>query len=368
MKKIAIISLRFSPAHTSHLFAYAKLIREIGLDPVFILDEPYFRFTDFSVVAPAVPARTYLASPSSTELSAAIFYNAAMRNTLAAHSMRQRGIEVLYVFHEPVPIKYRLAEGWKEILKLIVAKGASLSMLRESTTVLVASNYARALYDRYYSRHNRNVETFPLLFEDEVGPDAVTSGDERRYFSFLGYAVKAHDFDGFVAFAKYAIREGSTIQFQIATRNDLSAYLAGDGELSEYTRTGQIRIQHGRMLSNDEMNSFYAQSFCAWSAYTCSTQSGALVRAFMTGTPVLANSEGSFPEFVQTGMNGESIRETRDYRSLLRAAETIRANFHEYSAGARRSFLNTFHYPANRQRFAQILAQARKEETQCALP
>jgi glycosyltransferase involved in cell wall biosynthesis len=364
---VAVVSLHFSPAHVSHLLAFGKLLHLVGFEPVFILDDPYLRFFDFSTAAPAFSAQAYAANPNRIEFQAAIFYNAAVMNVLVARRMQAQGIRTLYVFHEPVPLRYRLAEGWKEILKLIVAKVCSIAMLRQSSAVLVASDYARSLYDRYYSKYNPNVHTFPLLFDDEAAHDTSLEDDGiRPFFSFLGYAVKAHDFDGFVAFAKYAIQAGSTVQFLIATRTDLTACLDRDKELSRFAEEGRIRIQHGRTLTNEEMNSYCAQSFCIWNVYKCSTQSGALVRAFMTGTPVIAARMGSFPEFIRPGVNGELVERSDGYDRILRSAEKIRLNIAAYSEGAHRSFNEMFLYRAQRDRLARILNERRKDTQKCA--
>ena len=365
--RIAVVSLHFSPAHVSHLFAYGRLLRSLGFAVSFVLDESYLNFADFFAIGPAVSAVQYRSNPDAMPFEAAIFYNAAMANAWTARRMRARGIDVLYVFHEPVPVVMRLSEGWKEILKLMAARFCSIAMLRQSSAVLVACGYARSLYDLHFSKYNPNVYTFPLLFEDECPEDLpVAAKNSRSCFSFLGYAVKAHDFDGFVQFAKYAIRSGSRIQFAIATRTDLSAYLAGDEDLARYGKEGRISIQHGKTFSNEEMNSFCAKSFCVWNVYKCSTQSGALVRAFMTGTPVMAARTGSFPEFIEPGVNGEFVDGAGKFDDLLRAAEKIRSNINTYTEGSRQSFLDVFDYRANRKRFARILAATRKETLQCA--
>ncbi len=368
LKRMAIVSLQFSPAHASHLMAYGRLLHSLGFGVRFVLDEPYLNFADFSAIGPAVSAAQYRSDSHAMQFETAIFYNAAIANAWTAHRMRAQGVDVLYVFHEPVPVAMRLGEGWKEIFKLIAARFCSIAMLQQSLAVLVACEYARRLYDRHFSRYNPSVYTFPLLFEDERPKDRpAAEASERPYFSFLGYAVKAHDFSGFVNFAKYAIRSGSKIQFAIATRSDLTDYLAGDEELARYEKEGKVRIQHGKTLSNEEMNLFCAKSFCVWNVYKCSTQSGALVRAFMAGTPVMATRTGSFPEFIVPGVNGEFVEAADKLDDLLNAAEKIRAKIDTYAEGARRSFLNTFDYRANRDRFARILAEARKETLACVL-
>jgi len=366
-RSIAVVSLHFSPAHTSHMLAYGKLLRELGFAVSFVLDERYIEFANFSEAGSVTAAGVYARNPAAGKFDTAIFYNAAMSNSRLAHTMRKRGIAVLYVFHEPIPIMLRLKEGWKQILKLIVAKYCSLAMLRECTGVLAPSRFARRHYDQYFTRYNRNVHTFPLLFDDELeasGAGMAPSG--RRYFSFLGNAHKAHAFEAFVEFAKHAIRSGSAIEFAIATKSDLTATLEHDKELARYRDEGRIRIQHGRVMSNQEMNQWYFSSFCVWNVYTCSTQSGVLARAFMAGAPVIALRMGSFPEYVLPGVNGEFVDSSDAFGGMLQAVEKIQADIPAYVAGCRKTFKETFHYRANREALAHILLNTRKGNIPCA--
>lgn len=366
-EKAAIVSLHFSPAHASHMMAYGKLLRVLGLTVTFVLDEKYLSFIDFSAVGPAVSVRDYAKAPDSLQIDIAIFYNAAVHNARVASHMRALGISVLYVFHEPVPLLQRLSESWKSFLKLVAAKYCSLAMLRQSTAVLVPSACARRQYDRYFCKYNPMVFTLPLLFDDEYGADSRPPMHElRRHFSFLGNVHKAHDFDAFVRFVKYAIRAQSAIQFTIATKTSLTAFLNRDEELARYLKEGKLRIQHGKVLSNDEMNQYYRESFCVWNAYNCSTQSGVLPRAFMAGTPVIAKRMGSFPEYIVPGVNGEFITAANDCGAILQAAEKIRQDIPTYVEGARKTFMRTFYYEANLDQLARILASVGKEKLKCA--
>jgi glycosyltransferase involved in cell wall biosynthesis len=348
------------------MIAYGKLLRNLGFSVSFLVDEKYLSFADFSAIGPAISALRYATDPRRLEFNTAIFCNSAVSNSSVARAMRARGIAVLYVFHEPAPISLHWSEGWKEILKLIAAKYCSIAMLRQSSGVLVPSRYARSLYDRHFSKYNSNVHTLPLLFDDECHTEGVAlTKTGRQYFSFLGYALKAHDFDAFVGFAKYAIRARSTIAFAIVTRTDLSAYLARDKELSCYAEEGRIRIQHGRALSNEEMNRHCLDSFCVWNIYKCSTQSGVMARAFMTGSPVIARRMGSFPEYLVPGVNGEFIDSASDFEAMLQAAEKIRADIPTYVEGCRRTFMDMFHLDANRETLTRILNDFQKEKLQC---
>ena len=256
-KSIAIVSLRFSPAHTSHLFAYGRLAHELGLEVTFILEEQYLGRANFAGCGQVIPITKHGRLGEFPACDYAVFYNAAFRNARLAKHMRRRGTGVLYVFHEPVAITKRLVLGWKGIAPLAVAKMLSINMIRHSSAVLVPSEMALAMYRKYYSKYNRCVFLLPLLLDDEPVQDGARFRKRpRRYFSFLGNAMEIHDFNGYVAFAKYALRNGSSMEFAIATRDDLRDLLIRDEELRRYAQAGRIRIQHGRTLSNEEMNTF----------------------------------------------------------------------------------------------------------------
>jgi glycosyltransferase involved in cell wall biosynthesis len=272
--------------------------------------------------------------------------------------MRAHGTTVLYVFHEPESIWNLFAEGWRQIVRFPFSAICSIAMLRIASGVLVPSTHARALYERHYLRHNPAVFTMPLVFEDEIGPSAFEEARRnKRFFGFIGSASKGHGIGEFVSFAKYAIRNGSTIPFVIATRRSMCRLLARDVELSRYVDEGKILVHHGRILSNGEINQWYLESFCVWNVYRRSTQSGVLPRAFMAGTPVLARRIGSFPEYVRAQETGEFVDSGVDLAALLRVAEEIRGRCGSYAGPCRETFLSKFHYRANSARLAEILDQ-----------
>lgn len=368
-KRAVVVSLRFSPAFTSHMIAFGKLLENLGYSVSFLADKDYLSFADFAAIGPVITTERYAGDPDSLDADMAVFCNPAVKNASVARAMRARGMEVLYLLHEPVPVRHRLREGWKEILKLVVARQCSLAMLRQSSAVLVPSSCARASYERYFMKFNPIVCTLPLLFDDEISRQQIAAAREkRRYFSFLASAIKAHDFDAYVAFVKYAIRQGSSMQFAIATRTDLNGYLTGDAELASYAASGRIRIQHGRALTNEEMNGHFLDSFCVWNVYKVSTQSGVLARAFMAGTPVIAMRMGSFDEFIVPGSSGEFVAAPDDWRGLLAHAKSIQENFPAYCEGCRRAFMKFFYYGEAREKLALLLTHIEKEKQECALP
>jgi glycosyltransferase involved in cell wall biosynthesis len=199
----------------------------------------------------------------------------------------------------------------------------------------------------------------PLPFDDEVGEERFEQMRSRkRYFGFVGTACKAHGFDDFVKFAKYAVLNGGDIPFLIATWVDLSSLLQSDRELAGLVQQGKIRMQHGRRLSNDEINQYYLECFCIWNVYKRSTQSGVLPRSFMAGTPVLASRVGSFPEDVFPGLTGEFADADEDPAAILATVQRMQEHANDYVDVCRKRFLEKFFYTANRAQLVDILKSA----------
>ncbi|HLY41324.1 MAG TPA: hypothetical protein VKR52_08920 [Terracidiphilus sp.] len=357
-RSAAVISLYFSPAHASHLFAYGKLLRAFGFEVSFVLDKKYFSFSAFSSVGVEIDAAHYF-SGGHPRFAIAIICNSAITNPKILDLLRANHTKVFYVFHEPEPLwspSLINTEGWVKTIKFILSTIFSIKTLRRSSGVIVCSSYALSLYERHYRRYNSNVCDVPLLFDDETGENRIRQiRDQKRSFGFIGTACRAHSFDEFVAFAKYAIRKGSSIPFKIATAVDLAPILASDRELARLAEDARIEIHHGRKLSNEEINDHYLSSFGVWNIYRRSTQSGVLPRAFMAGTPVLATRVGSFDQFVREGVTGEFVGSSMDSEAILDAVEKLRSKSPEYVDGCRKAFRETFYYMAQATRLGEFI-------------
>lgn len=358
-KTAAIISLYFSCAHASHMMALGKLLDALGFAVTFILHAGYLPMADFSAIGETVSVTAVWHPTSASAFDLAVFCNCATRNHALVRDLRQRGTAVFYLLHEPGPVlswRYFLSEGWRQTIRFVISSCFNIVTVRRSTGVIVHSSCALALYERNYLRHNSNVHSMPLLFDDEIGSERFERAQrDKHFFGFVGTACKSHGFDVFVNFVKYAIRSGSRMRFTIVTKVDLTSLLAGDRELARHVTDGRIHMQHGRGLSNDEINLHYLDCFCVWTVYRRSTQSGVMANAFMAGSPVIATRVGSFPEYVVPGVNGEFVDSVDDFRAMLRMAEKMRHDIPLYSEGSRKTFLDTFYYGANRKRITELL-------------
>jgi glycosyltransferase involved in cell wall biosynthesis len=341
------------------MIALAQSLRLLGFAVTFILDEKYLSISGFSLIGNMVPSSQFLNDPARPAIDVAIFCNSAIKNYSLARTLRAEKTSVFYLFHEPESVwnwQVLKSEGAMKALRFFFSTYYSIKTVRRASGVIVCSSYAQSLYQRNYLRFNPNVYVVPLPFDDEVGSERFEQmRSQKQYFGFVGTACKAHGFDAFVEFAKFALRNGSDIPFAIATRVGLASLLQSDQELAGLVKQGKIRMQHGRELSNDEINQHSLECFCIWNVYRRSTQSGVLPRSFMAGTPVLASRVGSFPEEVQPGLTGEFVDVNEDPAAILATVQNLRAHAEEYVDACRKRFLGKFYFRANCNRLAEIL-------------
>lgn len=362
VKRAAVVSLHFSHSHVSHMIALAKLLQALGFMVTFIHVEEYLSCAGFTAIGNTISAGVYYNSRDEQPFDVAIICNSATQNHSFARTLRTCGTTVLYIFHEPELIcsmSYLRSEGLKKTVRFVFSTFFSIRTICASSAVIVCSSYGRVLYGRNYLRFNRNVHVLPLLFDDEIGQELIEQmRNNKRAFGFVGTACRSHGFDAFVAFVKYAIRNGSNIPFMIATSVDLTSMLHADREFARIVSEGKLRVTHGHKLSNDEINQYYLQCFCIWNIYRRSTQSGVLPRSFMAGSPVLASRIGSFPEYVRAGVTGEIVDSSDNHAAILEVTERMREHSLSYVNECRSMFLGTFYWRSNLNKLAEIIESA----------
>ncbi|HEY2469955.1 MAG TPA: glycosyltransferase [Terracidiphilus sp.] len=339
-KTVAIVSLRFNPAFLQHLIAFAKAVRELGLEPQFLLDREYERFSELTQVAPM--CHSYERS-SATAWSHAIFLNASTGNPELAMALHRDNVKIVYVYHEPWHMsgQYFWSEGIIGTAKAIAAHRLTVPVLKLSATVILESRFGMRMYEQADARYNSNYVYFPQIYDDDVQVELSDLVHGKRYFSFLGTLCRSHGFDQYLGFMLGALERGADLRFLIASRNALPPSLEKDARFQQ--SRDRIEIRCGRPLTNDEMNRCYAESFCVWNVYRRSTQSGVLPKAMMFGTPVLASAAGSFPEYVRDGENGRFV-DAEQTDAILSALEDIQRNIPSYAANCRKSFRDNFFY------------------------
>ena len=350
-RKICIASLRYNPAHVQHLIAYAKLVQELGSEPFFLLDPGYSKFPELGELAEVFNPDSKFSAVGFTH---ALIYNASTSNRAVATALKENGAKILYVLHEPRQpvLDFLWTEGPKIGIKGIVAHRYSVPVIKIADVVLLPSRFGLKVYNDSDKKHNASCAYFPLIYDDEARQDVGAFLPGKQYFGFMGGLCRAHGFDYFLRFMRTELERGSDVRFLIASRHPLPVEIENDPVVKK--NSGKLKLQCGRPLSSEEMNLAYAECFCIWNIYRRSTQSGVLPKAFMFGTPVLASSSGSFPEFVKEGVNGRFAK-GQDYDAIARSLSDIRADRRNFALNCRKTFQEEFFYKANLSRFENLL-------------
>ena len=348
-RKVCIISLRFSPACLSLLPAWGKMFEALGFEVDYIIHPRFKDFSEFASNDSAILS-TEVGWSRRAGYAHAVFAHPAEKNHVYGKELRNTGCKVWYIYHEPwesLP-SYLQTENFTVVLKLIAAHYLSVKMLKTSDGVILPSQRCVTTYERADVRHNPNYFKVPLLFHDEA---AELLNKERIYFSYIGSITKAHGFDGFIQFVKFALNRNLDIRFLIASRMPLPEEIAKDATIAN--ASDRVVIRCGRPLTNDEINSCYSQSICLWNVYLRSTQSGVLAKATMFGTPVLASEAGSFREFITDHQEGRLLPSASP-EEVLAAFEEIRKDLKRFSALSRKRFLSTYDYMSQLELCRQI--------------
>ncbi|HUX44210.1 MAG TPA: glycosyltransferase [Terracidiphilus sp.] len=349
--KVAVVSLRCNPAFLQHLIAYAKLIRELGCEPVFLLDPDYRKFPELAAVADIWYRKQDHALGTLTHV---IFLNASIGNRKLARSIKRVGAKIFYVYHEPWQMsrEYIQSEGWRATFKAAVAYRATVPVLRLSDGVILESECGLRAYRKGDVRFNDRCVYIPQIYDDEAPSNLLDMVKKKRFFGYVGNLCRAHGFDQFVNFIRWSFQRGADMHFLIASRLALPDEIFSDPVIRNNQH--KLTVRCGRPLSNAEMNQCYADCFCIWNLYRRSTQSGVLPKAFMFGTPVIASRIGSFPEYVREGRNG-AFAGGENSEQIWKAAQDFQLRAGSYAEGCRSTFLKTFYYRPQLEAFGQIL-------------
>ena len=345
MKKIVIVSLHYSPAFIGHMMAWAKMCHKCGCEIKLYIDRRYtefFRGSEYSFC-------TEMEEVEAFQPDFAVVQNNGTENIAFFTWCSRNRCRILYILHEPYM-------GIRELMKdgSYWVKQAAACMLNGwlchlSWKVVLCSEYAEANCRRYMKEAYKKRERLPLLFLDEYVSDNV----ERKYFSLIGTYATAKGSDIFLQFIRESVQRGYEIDFQIATRSDLTSVLQEE-VFQQLIQSGKLLVQHGRDMTTEEINAAYRRSICCWNGYRRSTQSGVLPNAFMQGTPVIATRLGSFEEFVIPGRTGEFI-DNANMESILAAYRRIRDHSAEMTAACRNYFLEHFYYEAQTENFRRMI-------------
>ncbi len=349
--RAVVAALKYSPSHIQLMIAYKKILMELGYEVSFLLVAQYLDCVEFNLYSKE-NVLLNIEDLKENKCDVLISVCAALDNIRLSKYCNRKKIPLFYIFHEPdVSLRRIKSELILGSLKLIVAGISSYITCKNSAGIIVASNYAYEKYFDLFKNANRNVIKIPLPFYNEISSSEININN-KIFFSYIGTVCKAHAFLNYVKIIKNMYRKNISLHFLIATKSDISEII--DNELNVMIDGGVLEVHHGKVMSNKEINEYYLKSFCVWNAYAVSTQSAVLGKAFMAGTPVIANDTGSFREFVSSGIDGEFVDfENKD--DIIDKVIQIKNNLASYSRNARMKYEKIFAYNSNVDKIKNLL-------------
>lgn len=341
--KLIIVGLTQHPGHFSHIVAFYRMGVKCGFDTSVLTYADSVKYLPnnvdviiFGSELPRIDA-ALVSAPSKDNL--ALFLKLKFKfNT-----------RIAMVFHEPLTSYsvYREAGFSKmQMLKLRLGNIYESLLVKIADIILLASQKGLSYYDANNSYTNKNREYFPLIFDDEYFQN------ERKYVSYIGTVASDHSFNEFLAYVKWAWKNSKIpgLKFLIATKSNIEL----DASFDDMLNDGFLKIVHGKPMTNEEINGYYASSLVVWNAYVRTTQSGVLPKAFMFGCPAIVLKKNLSDNTI-TGENVVAVENNQSCMEIDNAIETIIKNFHHYSDSARKTFLNKYYWGNYSDQFKRII-------------
>ena len=343
MKKAIIVSLNFNPGHFSHLYANAKLYKQLGYSPLI------YGHKNFNKMAYGKDISVFNAwkdiSKDLNEIDVVVFWFPSLKNIINIIRFKLKyKSKIIYVFHEPFDSLlnyYNAGFNLIKIVKISLINVVNIITVLLSDDIILPSQKSNTIYKKKYTFYNSRNHYIPLIFDDElVGPIDVK---DKIYISYIGTIAADHAFEEYFKFIMHCLESSLFLNqiFLIATSSVISKDKLK--QLKPYIEEGKVEVSFGSYLSNECINNYYLKSFIVWNAYRRSMQSGVLAKSFMFGTPILA-LEKNRNEFIDSLENGIYLKDNTDFMEIQNSINLIFNDLKKYSINARLKFVNVFYF------------------------
>nr|WP_315217723.1 hypothetical protein [uncultured Flavobacterium sp.] len=343
MKKAIIVSLNFNPGHFSHLYANAKLYKQLGYSSLIYGHKNFNKMAygkDISVVNDWKDIKKDL-----NEIDVVVFWFPSLKNIINIIRFKLNyKSKIIYVFHEPFDSLvnyYNAGFNLIKIVKISLINVVNIITVLLSDNVILPSQKSNSIYKKKYTFYNSRNHYIPLIFDDElIGSIDVK---DKIYISYIGTIAADHAFEEYFKFIMHCLESSLFLNqiFLIATSSAISKDKLD--QLEPYIQEGKVVVSFGSYLSNEHINKYYLKSLVVWNAYGRSMQSGVLAKSFMFGTPILA-LEKNRNEFIDSFENGIYIKDNTDFMEIQNSITLIFNDIEKFSANARMKFLKVFYF------------------------
>jgi hypothetical protein len=325
--KIFIMAANFSPGHFSHALALYKALKELGFYPYLFINKGYEKFVNILSESiqviyideyknEIIPDQIFIQSPSEKNIKYVKLFK------------KINNSKIIYLYHEPWSgyKSYFYFGNFKRAIRLLLINRLfNRRLVRMSDSIVLPSNKAYLNFQKY-EKNNKCLYKLNLLFFNELNQDI--SIESKKYFSYIGLVCADHGFDEFIYNAKFILNNNKDIKVLIATRSDFKLM----PWMEDFIKNERLVIKKGKVLTNNEINECFYQSFCVWNGYKRSTQSGVLPKALMFGACVIYREDaGSFRDYIKHNATGIKLKDdfSINLNNIANCKKNINKNYLE---------------------------------------
>lgn len=240
--------------------------------------------------------------------------------------------ETAIYLHEPYkPDKYLYGVSGYIYFKIVdICQQISL---KYANNIILPSAYAVELFKQRFPNFSGKTYLVPILV-----PDKKITQQERKFYTIAGLMNEGKGLDKFCELIEYIAAKKLDYQFRILTSSNIQPYLS---TLSQAAKS-ITSIENPKSITDEEMFRAHAQSEAFFLLHTTATQSGAMIVAFMQGTPVIARNIPAFAQFITDRENSCLVPKDCTVEDLLAAMKYVRANNSQLSLNARKTYECSF--------------------------
>jgi len=189
------------------------------------------------------------------------------------------------------PIQHSGEQHWK-------TSWVRLAYLQFTSRVFFYSNFALKQYINHNTKQNKKLDTIRLKPYTFISTYDKKVDREKNYILFFGRISYYKGVDILVESIKIVLESFPNEQFRIAGnfQNNMDLFNTIKGEKNIDIINKHIEIE--------ELCDLIAESKFIVCPYRDATQSGVLMTSFAMLKPVIATNVGSFPEYIEHGVNG----------------------------------------------------------------
>jgi glycosyltransferase involved in cell wall biosynthesis len=383
-KNIFIVSAKYAAGLFKEFSLFGKNLEQLGYQVNYILARKYEKIVlEYTKDQPSFSKYYYVFDSANSReiIRDTISYQLTIRRTI--DSLFLEISPDFFLIYNPHPLNYLLLQQAKKanilcqtaiylhephkpdkylygIIGSLYFKIVDICQelcLKYTDIMILPSPYAVELFKIRFPKFSGRSYLAPILISNRpVEPQL------RKFLTIAGVINKGKGLDTFCELIEYAVERNLNYQFRIATTSNIESYV---NSLSESAKKITL-IENPRSITDKEMFQIHAESKAFFLLHTTGTQSGAMIVAFMHGTPLIARDIPAFSQFIQDKKNSCLIDKQCTSANVISQIEYVEKNLEQLSIGSRKSFEDIFsedNWSSNYSWLVDLLASDSRETT-----